>query len=187
MPNDLTPEQLEKYQSIVNGNFPTQSETALARRIADYRLRDWPKGIVDSFTAHFLKPKNDREYHTLLLKQEIHVPKEPPMYCRNYDRWFNTQRYKDIRKWPEYIEKAVLFERMESIINFERIKSYAAEKAALEQAAKKQLSAACIKYQINDEFLLPFNSDNKKAKIPNAIMIQSKNKEEAEETIFKLC
>ena len=72
---------------------------------------------------------------------------------------------------------------MESIIKQERIKSYALEKARLEQAAKKELSAACIKYQINEEFLSAFNSDNKKVKIPDALMIQSKSKEDATETL----
>lgn len=181
--NELTPQQLKKCQDYVNGLFPTLEETKLARKIADFRLKDWPKGILDSFVAKYFKPSTDREYHTYLLKQEIIVPTEPPMYYRNYDKWFNTQRWQDFQKWPQYIEKAALFERMESVIKQERIKSYALEKELLEQAAKKELSAACIKYQINEEFLSAFNKDNKKVKIPDALMIHSKNREEATETL----
>lgn len=88
-------------------------ETKWARKIADFRLKDWPKGIVDSGIAKYFKPSTDREYHTYLLKQEITVPAQPPMYYRNYDKWFNTQRWQDYKKWPQYIEKAALFERME--------------------------------------------------------------------------
>lgn len=181
--NELTPQQLKNWQDYVNGVFPTLEETKWARKIADFRLKDWPKGIINSFIAKYLKPSTDREYHTYLLKQDIIVPSEPPMYYRNYDKWFNTQRWQDFQKWPEYIDKAAQFERMESIINQERIKSYALEKKLLEQAAKKELSAACIKYQINEEFLSAFNKDNKKVKIPDALMIQSKNREDATETL----
>ena len=179
----LTPQQLKNWQDYVNGLFPTLEETKWARKIADFRLKDWPKGIINSYIAKYLKPSTDREYHTYLLKQDIIVPSEPPSYYRNYDKWFNTQRWKDFQKWPDYIDKAAQFERMESIIKQERIKSYALEKARLEQAAKKELSAACIKYQINEEFLSAFNSDNKKVKIPDALMIQSKSKDDATETL----
>ncbi len=179
----LTPQQLKNWQDYVNGIFPTLEETKWARKIADFRLKDWPKGILDSYIAKYFKPSTDREYHTYLLKQDIIVPPEPPSYYRNYDKWFNTQRWKNFQKWPDYIDKAAQFERMESIIKQERIKSYALEKARLEQAAKKELSAACIKYQINEEFLSAFNSDNKKVKIPDALMIQSKSKDDATETL----
>ena len=179
----LTPQQLKNWQDYVNGLFPTLEETKWARKIADFRLKDWPKCIINSYIAKYLKPSTDREYHTYLLKQDIIVPSEPPSYYRNYDKWFNTQRWKDFQKWPDYIDKAAQFERMESIIKQERIKSYALEKARLEQAAKKELSAACVKYQINEEFLSAFNSDNKKVKIPDALMIQSKSKEDATETL----
>lgn len=181
--NELTPQQLKNWQDYVNGIFPTLEETKWARKIADFRLKDWPKGILDSYIAKYFKPSTDREYHTYLLKQDIIVPPEPPSYYRNYDKWFNTQRWKNFQKWPDYIDKAAQFERMESIIKQERIKSYALEKARLEQAAKKELSAACIKYQINEEFLSAFNSDNKKVKIPDALMIQSKSKDDATETL----
>lgn len=179
----LTPQQLKNWQDYVNGIFPTLAETKWARRIADFRLKDWPKGIVDSYIAKYHKPSTDKEYHTYLLKQEIIVPPQPPMYYRNYDKWFNTQRWQDFQKWPDYIDKAAQFERMESIINQERVKSYSLEKELLEQASKKELSAACIKYQINEEFLSAFNKDNKKVKIPDALMIQSKNRESATETL----
>ena len=181
--DELTPQQLKNWQDYVNGIFPTLEETKWARKIADFRLKDWPKGILDSYIAKYFKPSTDREYHTYLLKQDIIVPPEPPSYYRNYDKWFNTQRWKNFQKWPDYIDKAAQFERMESIIKQERIKSYALEKARLEQAAKKELSAACIKYQINEEFLSAFNSDNKKVKIPDALMIQSKSKDDATETL----
>ena len=105
------------------------------------------------------------------------------MYYRNKDKWFNTQKWKDFQTWPEYIKSAALFERMESIIKRERIKSYAEEKALLENASKKELSLACLKYEIYEEFLSAFNSDNKKVKIPDAIMIKSKNKDECTETL----
>lgn len=59
------------------------------------------------------------------------------MYYRNYDKWFNTQRWQDFQKWPEYIDKAAQFERMESIINQERIKSYALEKNYLNKLQRK--------------------------------------------------
>ncbi len=181
--DELTPQQLKNWQDYVNGIFPTLEETKWARKIADFRLKDWPKGILDSYIAKYFKPSTDREYHTYLLKQDIIVPPEPPSHYRNYDKWFNTQRWKNFQKWPDYIDKAAQFERMESIIKQERIKSYALEKARLEQAAKKELSAACIKYQINEEFLSAFNSDNKKVKIPDALMIQSKSKDDATETL----
>lgn len=179
----LTPKELKKCQDYVNGVCPTLEETKWARRIADFRLKDWPKGIIDSYVAKYYKPSTNNEYHTRLLKQEIIVPSEPPKYYRNYDKIFNTKRWQDFQKWPKYFEKAALFERMESIIKLERIKSYAKEKALIEQAAKKQLSLACIKYQINDEFLSVFNKDNKKVKIPDALMIQGKSEEEAAETL----
>lgn len=181
--DELTPQQLKNWQDYVNGIFPTLEETKWARKIADFRLKDWPKGILDSYIAKYFKPSTDREYHTYLLKQDIIVPPEPSSYYRNYDKWFNTQRWKNFQKWPDYIDKAAQFERMESIIKQERIKSYALEKARLEQAVKKELSEACIKYQINEEFLSAFNSDNKKVKIPDALMIQSKSKDDATETL----
>ena len=180
--NLLSPEDLKKYQDYVNGLQPTPTETNEARKIAKFRLKDWPKGIINPFDIS-KKPTTDKEYHHLLLSQIIIVPKQPPMYYRNKDKWFNTQTWKDFQTWPEYIKTATLFERMESIIKKERIKSYAEEKALLEIASKKELSAACLKYEIYEEFLSAFNSDNKKVKIPDAIMIKSKNKSEELDTL----
>lgn len=53
-----------------------------------------------------LKNQNQNmEYHDILLSQEIIVPPKPPEYYRNYDKWFNTDRYKSFCTWPEYEEK----------------------------------------------------------------------------------
>lgn len=180
--NQLSPEELKTYQDFVNGLQPTPIEIETARKIAKFRLKDWPQGIINIADLN-QTPATDREYHRILLSQIIHVPKQPPMYYRNKDKWFNTQKWKDFQTWPEYIKSAALFERMESIIKRERIKSYAEEKALLENASKKELSLACLKYEIYEEFLSAFNSDNKKVKIPDAIMIKSKNKDECTETL----
>lgn len=136
----------------------------LAQQIAKVRIKDWPKGIKDTFSAKFLKPSSDEKYQTFLLKQEIEIPPEPPMYYRNYDKLFNTKRYQAYLTWPKYIDQSARYERMENIIKRERIRSYAQEKALFEQLAKKELSLACVKYRINDEFLKPFNSNEKELK-----------------------
>ena len=180
---NLNQEQLKELNDYVNGLNPTVEEIESARRIADFRLKDWPKGIRNTFVAKYFQPATDIEYHTQLLKQEIMIPPEPPKYYRNYDKWFNTKTWRDYLTWPDYIRKSAQFERMESIINIERVNSYANEKALLEQATRKELSHACLRYQINEDFLLAFNSDNKKVKIPDAVMIQSENKDNSLETL----
>ena len=181
----LTPKELKEWHNYINGvlPLPTEDELKLAQKIAKIRLKDWPKGIKKFFCAKSVKPSSDEKYQTLLLQQKIVVPPEPPMYYRNYDKLFNTKRYKAYLTWPQYIDKAAKYERMENIIKKERIKSYAQEKILLEQLAKKELSIACVKYRINDEFLKPFNSNEKRVKIPDALMVQSKNKEETIETL----
>lgn len=54
--DELTPQQLKNWQDYVNGIFPTLEETKWARKIADFRLKDWPKGILDSYIAKYFKP-----------------------------------------------------------------------------------------------------------------------------------
>lgn len=183
--NELNSQQLKKFHDYINGilPLPTIEEMKLAQQIAKVRIKDWPKGIKNTFSAKFLKPSSDEKYQTFLLKQEIEIPPEPPMYYRNYDKLFNTKRYQAYLTWPKYIDQSARYERMENIIKRERIRSYAQEKALFEQLAKKELSLACVKYRINDEFLKPFNSNEKRIKIPDALMVQGENKDETIETL----
>lgn len=191
--DELTPEQREEFQRVINGEDASSAELENARAIGRLRInRDWPQGLNDNNKYLYgitdgipirEKPKTDKEYQMLLLKQVIEVPEEPPKYYRNYDKWFNTERWQKYQKWPDYITKCLAYERTETLINKARLESYAEERAAAELAAKKELAAACIKYQINQDFLLDFNSDSKKVKIPNAIMIEGKNKQETKETL----
>lgn len=191
--DQLTEEERKNMQRYIDGEWASPEELKTARRIAAYRIdRDWPKGLnsynismygADGSYAVYPKPKTDKEYQMIILRQEFVVPEEPPKYYRNYDKWFNTERWQKFQTWDEYSTKCMKFERMETLINKARLESYAEEKAAAELAAKRELAAACIKYQINQDFLLDFNSDNKKVKIPNAIMIEGKNKQETEETL----
>lgn len=191
--DELTPEKINELQQKIDGKDATNEELEYARKIGSLRIdKDWPKGLnninrllygFDTWKPILKKPKTDREYQMILLKQDIKVPYTPPKYYRLYDRLFNTERWQDYKKWPEYIDACLKYERAENLITRARLESYAKERAAAELAAKKELTAACIKYRINQDFLLDFNSDNKKAKIPNAIMIESRNNKDSEETI----
>lgn len=191
--DELTTEQREEFQKVINGEEASSTELENARTIGRLRInRDWPQGLnehnkwlygINDGNPIREKPKTDKEYQMLLLKQMIELPEEPPRYYRNYDKWFNTERWQKYQKWPDYITACLTFERTETLINRARLESYAEEKAAAELATKKELTAACIKYKINQDFLLDFNSNNQKVKIPNAIMIFGKNKAETVETI----
>lgn len=189
----LSNKDRELILKYIKGENASPEELAAARRIANYRIdRDWPKGLnehnmymygVNGSYAVYSKPKTDKEYQMIILKQEIVVPEEPPKYYRNYDKWFNTERWQKFQTWEEYTQKSLQFERMETLVNKARLSIYAEEKAAIELAAKKELCAAYIKNQINQDFLQNFNSNNKGIKIPNSIMILGKNKKETAETI----
>ena len=99
----------------------------IAKDIAKIRLKDWPDGLDDNNRWRFgiddglslaEKPKNDYDYHELLLKQKVKLPPKPPEYYRNYDKWFNTQKYRAWLTWPDYIAKTKLFNKLKKLINY---------------------------------------------------------------------
>lgn len=166
----------------------------IAKDIAKIRLKDWPEGLDDNNRWRFgiddglslaEKPKNDYDYHELLLKQKVKLPPRPPEYYRNYDKWFNTQKYKAWLTWPDYIAKTKLFNKLKKLINYLYLENLALEKLKKEEEAKKTLQSAFIKSQLIKEFLSFFNSEEKAkaASIPNAIMIEGKDTKESKENI----
>jgi len=179
---------INNLKRYLSGENPSFEEQALGEIIAEHKLeRDWPEGLnernkylygIEDGLPIRIKPENDREYQLILLKQVIEVPIMPPKYYRGYQKWFNTQTWQDMQKWPEYIEKAIKFERMENIINRIRRENYAKEKAMLEIEAKKHLASAYVKYKLNKDFLIDFNSKESQESIPNAIMLESNDREE---------
>lgn len=162
----------------------TSEELEIVKKIIPITLKDWPKGIkkICGYPI-YSEPKTDREYQILLLKQLYPVPPTPPQYYRNYDKLFNTQTWKDFQKWPEYVEKAAKFERMENLLDRSRLELLKLQQQAQKVQAQKHLAAACFKYQIHEEFLIDFNANNPKVKIPNALMIKSKNRDESIRTV----
>lgn len=166
----------------------------IAKDIAKIRLKDWPDGLDDNNRWRFgiddglslaEKPKNDYDYHELLLKQKVKLPPKPPEYYRNYDKWFNTKKYRAWLTWPDYIAKTKLFNKLKKLINYLYLENLALEKLKKEEEAKKTLQSAFIKSQLIKEFLSFFNSEEKAkaASIPNAIMIEGKDTKESKENI----
>jgi hypothetical protein len=134
-------------------------------------------GIDDGIPVYD-KPTTDREYHKILIDQEFPVPSKPPKYYRNYDKIFNTDTWKAYQNWPDYIEKALKNERMQTLVEKEKILIYAREKKEQELLAQKNIASACFKYKMNQEFLTDFNSNDANVKVKNAIMIQGGTKKD---------
>jgi hypothetical protein len=189
----LSYSELEELKDYVNGKNPYYWETSEAKEIAKYRIaRDWPKGLNEhNIYLYGIKngypirtiPTTDREYQTILIDQRYPVPSRPPDYYRNYDKWFETDRYKEWLKWPEYKTKKERNERMQSLVAKERAISYAEEKAELERQAKRNIAAACFKYKLNREFLTDFNSNDPNVKVPNSIMLLGGTKSDRQEDL----
>ena len=182
----------DQYTRYVNGENPSAYELSEAKRIASYRLKDWPKGLdnvmlfmygIPHGNPVYSAPTTDREYHKILIDQDYYVPSMPPKYYRKYDKIFNTERWQEHQKWPEYIEKALKNERMQTLVEKEKILQYAQEKKEQEKLAKRNIASACFKYKMNQEFLTDFNSNDENTKVKNAIMIQGGTKSEREENI----
>ena len=182
----------ESYTRYVNGENPSPYELSEAKRIASYRLKDWPKGLdnvmlfmygIPHGNPVYSAPTSDREYHKILIDQDYYVPSKPPKYYRNYDKLFNTERWQEFQKWPEYIEKALKNERMQTLVEKEKILQYAQEKKEQEILAQRNIASACFKYKMNQEFLTDFNSNDENTKVKNAIMIQGGTKQERIENI----
>ncbi len=166
----------------------------IAKDIAKIRLKDWPSDLdannrwkfgIDDGICLADKPKNDLEYHELLLKQKVKIPPRPPEYYRNGDKWFNTKRYRAWLTWPDYIAKTELFNKLKKLINYLYLENLALEKLKKEEEAKKTLQSAFVKSQLIKEFLSFFNSEDiaKASSIPNAIMIEGKDIKENQESI----
>lgn len=186
--NNVAPYKLSFKSRTFEGKFYNDKEEEIAVRIANTTLKDWPKdieGVGWYENGYREKPKTNAAYQSILLKQEVKVPAKPPEYYRYYDKIFNTQRWKDFQKWGEYTEKKDLFEKLEKLISFLRIENVQKEKLIVDEKAKKNLQFAFAKSQLINDFLPFFNgkSKNNDASIPNAIMFESSNKKENEDTI----
>lgn len=177
-----------------NGQYYSDEQEKIAERIAKIRIKDWPKDLdsdnryiygIDDGLPIAEKPTTDYDYHELLLKQKVKIPPRPPEYYRNYDKWFNTQTYKDWLTWPDYIEKNKLYNKLKKLISYLHLENIALEKLKKEEEAKKTLQSAFVKSQLIKEFLSFFNSEDKAkaASIPNAIMIEGKDINESKESI----
>lgn len=168
--DELTYEQIQNCREYIKGEYPNYEELEQAKRIAKMKSPDpyyW----------------TDREWRLIRLKGEIDIPNKPPKYYRNYQKWFNTEGYQEFLKWPEYFEKSLKYERRCNILDRVVQENIAAEKLALEKAAKKQISLAYTKYLLSKNFVVDFNSTSKDKHIPNAILIEGQNREDREETI----
>ena len=191
-------DDMKIVKSYVNGINPPPSEKELkqAKRIASYKLKDWPKGMKklkgkESYIAdrylpyrYFEKPTDDREYQMMILKQDFKIPPKPPKFYRFYQKLFKTKTYYAVNNETlPYMRAGLKFERMENLVNKMRLENYQKEKILYDLQAKKQLSLACIKSEINKDFLIDFNSNNKYVKVPNAILIESKDEVERKKNI----
>lgn len=178
----------------LNGQYYNDEQEKIAERIAQIRIKDWPKDLdsnnryiygIDDGIPIADKPKNDYEYHELLLKQKVKIPPRPPEYYTNGDKWFNTKRYRAFLTWPDYIAKTDLYNKLKNLISYLHLENLALEKLKKEEEAKKTLQSAFVKSQLIKEFLSFFNSEDKAkaASIPNAIMIEGKDINESKESI----
>lgn len=125
------------------------------------------------------------EYHDILLSQEIPVPSKPPEYYRNYDKWFNTKRYKAMQNWPTYIEQSERYKKVRRLINYLRLENIKLEMKRAERETRVQMQSAFIKSKLFHNFISIVNQKNlnKKGLIPNAIMLEGTNRDENIKTI----
>lgn len=175
-----------------NGDYYSTEEENIAKNIVKYKLdKDFPAGLTSwnkykyTESSYAKKPKSDMEYHDILLSQEINVPPKPPEYYRNYDKWFNTDRYKSFCTWPEYEEKLEQYKKVRRLINYLRLENIKLEAKRIERETKIQMQSAFIKSKLFHSFISTINqkNTNKKGLIPNAIMFESSDRNESVKTI----
>ena len=190
--DEIDSDTKDTYTRFINGENPKESEITCAKLFAGLKLKDWPTYLnehnrylygVDDGIPLRSKPTTDREYHKILIDQYFPIPATPPKYYRNYDKWLNTETWQRYQTWPDYIEKSLINERMQNLVEKEKILILAREKREQELIAQRNIASACFKFKMNQEFLTDFNSNDPNVSVKNAIMIQGGTKKDREDNL----